>query len=56
MLICIERQQRCLVLLANDARAERVFPELARAILGDLTLPWTWEYEWLVGTGVGPGR
>lgn len=56
MLICIEREQRCLVLLANDVRAERIYPELARAILGELALPWPWEYEWFVGAGEGPGR
>lgn len=47
MVICLERQQRCLVLLANDVRAERLFPELAEAILGDVSFPWTWEYDWL---------
>jgi CubicO group peptidase (beta-lactamase class C family) len=46
LVICLEGQQRCLVLLANDVRAERVYPELARAILGDVSMPWEWEYEW----------
>ncbi len=45
--ICQERQRRCLVMLANDSRAERIFPELAHAILGDTGMPWNWEYEWL---------
>lgn len=47
MVICLERRQRCVVMLANDARAERIFPEVARTILGDTRMPWSWEYEWL---------
>ena len=47
MVICIEKRKRCLVLLSNDVRAERIFPNLTRAILGQTSLPWTWEYEWL---------
>ncbi|MCL4213024.1 MAG: beta-lactamase family protein [Gemmatimonadales bacterium] len=46
MLICLEAQKRCLVLLSNDVRAERIFPELARAILGETAMPWRWEYDW----------
>jgi CubicO group peptidase (beta-lactamase class C family) len=47
MVICLERQRRCLVLMANDVRAERLYPALARAVLGDVSMPWTWEYDWL---------
>ena len=47
MLICQERRKRCLVMLANDSRAERIFPELEQTILGDTGMPWNWEYEWL---------
>ncbi len=47
MVICIERQRRCVVFLANDVRAERIYPALARGILGDLSMPWSWEYGWL---------
>lgn len=46
MVICLEAQRRCLVLLANDVRAERIFPELARAVLGEIAMPWNWEYDW----------
>jgi CubicO group peptidase (beta-lactamase class C family) len=46
MLICIESARRCLVLLSNDVRAERIYPELTRAILGPTTMPWNWEYDW----------
>ena len=47
MVICLENRKRCLVMLANDVRAERLYPALARKILGDTKMPWTWEYEWL---------
>jgi CubicO group peptidase (beta-lactamase class C family) len=47
MVICLEHWRRCVVMLANDVRAERVFPEVARAILGETRMPWAWEYEWL---------
>ena len=47
MVICIERRKRCLVLLSNDVRAERIYPDLAHAILGETRMPWTWEYQWL---------
>jgi CubicO group peptidase (beta-lactamase class C family) len=49
MIICLEGPQRCLVLLSNDVRAERIYPDLTRAILGQTRLPWTWEYDWLNG-------
>jgi hypothetical protein len=45
MVICIERRKRCLVLLSNDVRGERTYPDLTRAILGPTMLPWTWEYH-----------
>jgi len=45
MVICIGRRKRCLVLLSNDVRAERIYPDLTRAILGQTMLPWTWEYH-----------
>ena len=46
MLICLEARRRCLVLLANDVRAERIFPEIARLALGENDMPWQWEYGW----------
>ncbi len=45
MVICLERLQRCLVLLANDVRAESIYPELTEAILGETAMPWRWEYH-----------
>ncbi|MET1113195.1 MAG: serine hydrolase domain-containing protein [Allosphingosinicella sp.] len=47
MWVCLERGRRCVVLLANDVRAEAAFPRLVEAVLGDTGLPWRWEYEWL---------
>ncbi len=46
MVICLENKKRCVVMLANDVRAERIYPELARRILGDTKMPWTWEYNY----------
>ncbi len=31
LVVCVERERRCLVLLSNDVRAERLYPELVRA-------------------------
>jgi len=45
MVICLESKKRCLVMLANDVRAERIYPVLARMILGKSKMPWTWEYN-----------
>ncbi len=42
--VCVERSQDCVVILANDVRAERGFPRLVRFVLGDTGVPWEWEY------------
>lgn len=47
LVVCLEAGKRCAVLLSNDARAERIYPDLVRAILGETRMPWTWEYGWL---------
>jgi len=47
MVVCLETGQRCVVMLANDVRAERIYPEIVRMILGETKMPWTWEYDWL---------
>jgi hypothetical protein len=44
MMVCIEKGRRCVVMLANDVRAERAFPAIVKAVLGDTGLPWSWEY------------
>ncbi|PRQ00435.1 serine hydrolase domain-containing protein [Enhygromyxa salina] len=46
MVICEEAGRRCLVMLANDSRAERLYPDLARRVLGDNGMPWDWEYHY----------
>lgn len=43
-LVCVERGQRCVVILGNDVRAEAAFPALVRFVLSDTGAPWTWEY------------
>ncbi len=47
MVICLEARKRCVVLLSNDVRAERIYPELARLVLGETRMPWRWEYDWV---------
>ncbi len=42
--VCLRGPQRCVVILANDVRAERAFGRLVAAILGDSGVPWDWEY------------
>jgi CubicO group peptidase (beta-lactamase class C family) len=41
---CVERGRRCVVILANDVRAEPAFPRLVRSILGETGVPYRWEY------------
>jgi CubicO group peptidase (beta-lactamase class C family) len=45
MVIGLESGKRCAVMLSNDVRAERLYPDLARAILGETAMPWRWEYN-----------
>ena len=42
--VCVERGRRCVVILANDVRAEAAFPRLVRLVLGETGAPWAWEY------------
>jgi CubicO group peptidase (beta-lactamase class C family) len=44
MWVCVERRQRCIVILANDVRAEAAFPMIVREVLGETGVPWHWEY------------
>ena len=43
-MVCIERRQRCVVIISNDVRAESAFPELVKFVLGDTGFAWGWEY------------
>jgi CubicO group peptidase (beta-lactamase class C family) len=42
--VCVERRRSCVVILANDVRAEAAFPRLVHHVLGETGAPWTWEY------------
>lgn len=44
MWACVEKGRRCLVLMANDVRAEPEFPQLVESIIGPTGIPWAWEY------------
>ena len=43
-LVCLERSERCVLILSNDVRAEAGFAALVRFILGDTGVPYDWEY------------
>lgn len=45
MVIGQERYRRCLVMLANSVRAERIFAALTAFVLGESAMPWWWEYN-----------
>jgi len=45
--LCLEAGQRCVVMLSNDVRAERIFPELGRQALGPDDMPWSWAFAWM---------
>lgn len=47
--ICEDAGQRCLVMLSNSVRAELIFPEITRAVLGETSYPWWWTYADLFG-------
>jgi CubicO group peptidase (beta-lactamase class C family) len=42
--VCIEKTERCVVILSNDVRAEASYAALVRFILGDTGVPYDWEY------------
>lgn len=42
--VCVERTKSCVVMLANDVRAEAAFPALVKFLLGETGTPWSWEY------------
>ncbi|WP_321474189.1 serine hydrolase domain-containing protein [uncultured Paludibaculum sp.] len=43
-LVCLEKGQRCALILSNDVRAEKGFAELVRFLLGNTGVPYDWEY------------
>ena len=42
--ICLETGKRCVLILSNDVRSERMFPGIVKAVLGKTGFPWAWEY------------
>ncbi|MHA3790615.1 beta-lactamase family protein [Sphingomonas sp. YL-JM2C] len=44
ILVCLERGERCVLILSNDVRAELAFPMLVKAALGDTGVPFGWAY------------
>ena len=43
-MVCLEKNQRCVLILSNDVRSEAGFPDLVKFILGDTGVPYDWEY------------
>ncbi|MGY4515804.1 serine hydrolase domain-containing protein [Lysobacter sp. HA18] len=43
-MVCIEAHRRCVLIMANDVRAEAGFADLVHFILGDTGVPFDWEY------------
>ncbi len=47
MVVCFEKGLRSVVLLSNDVRAEKIYPEIVEMLAGKNLVPWTWEYDWM---------
>lgn len=43
-LVCVEKSERCVLILSNDVRAEAGFAELVHRVLGDTGVPYHWQY------------
>ncbi len=43
-MVCIDARRRCVLILANDVRAEAGFADLVHFILGATGVPYDWEY------------
>jgi CubicO group peptidase (beta-lactamase class C family) len=43
-MICLDKAQRCILMLTNSGAGSRVFPALTKAALGEIGMPWAWEY------------
>ena len=41
-LVCLEKGERCVLIMSNDVRAEAAFPMIVRDILGETGAPWRW--------------
>jgi CubicO group peptidase (beta-lactamase class C family) len=56
LVICQEARRRCLVMLSNSVRAEIIYPQIARRVLGETNYPWWWTYSELFGGEGAAGR
>ena len=45
MLVCLIDADRCVLLLSNTAKGDRIFPQIIEEILGDTGFPWHWKYS-----------
>lgn len=45
MVLCLESGKRCVVMLSNDVRSERIYPRIVELVLGKTGMPWSWEYS-----------
>ncbi|HEY9125794.1 MAG TPA: serine hydrolase domain-containing protein [Acidobacteriaceae bacterium] len=43
-MVCLEKSQRCALILSNDVRAEAAYADLVHFLLGDTGVPYDWEY------------
>lgn len=43
-MVCLEKSQRCVLILSNDVRSEAGFADLVHFVLGDTGVPYDWEY------------
>ena len=43
-MVCLEKSQRCALILSNDVRSEAAFADLVHFLLGDTGVPYDWEY------------
>ncbi len=46
MVVCFENGLRGVVLMSNDVRAEKIYPEIVELLMGKNLVPWRWEYQW----------
>lgn len=54
--VCLEKGRRCVVILANDVRAESAFPTIVKTVLGETGLPWSWEFGPVAWAPAAAGR
>ena len=44
LVICAQRQQRCLIMFGNSVRAEVIYPEIVEMVMGETDFPFWWIY------------